>query len=888
THPLSGPRCWVLAPGELIAGPGTTRARAGHGLAGTATPGPPPRQPSAPADPTSPDHAAAQPGGDTASHHRPARTTTLDWLRGTLTALLHADGVSAEDDYFALGGNSIIAVQLVDLVAERYGVRPKLVEIYQHPRVGDFARYLDEALPTPDPGPHHCRHDPAPPPPPAAATPAGGTDRRGLPRLPPVEPGDELVLSFGQERMWFHHQLDPNTTLYNLPTTGRVRGELDIDALRQTWEDLAQRHEVLRSNFVESADGPVLVLRPMLGDFLHVVDVSGTADPVAAARPVVRAAADHVFDLAKDPLVRVLIVRLGEEDHVVQTTMHHAVNDGASPGIFRAEVNDFYRARRAGREHRFPPLPVQYRDYARWQRKLDADGLLDHELDYWRATLRGAPRLDLPLDHPRPASRDYSGAISPFTVPPDVAQRLRALARRESVTLFVVLLAAWYLLLARLSRQRDITVGTPTAGRGRPELWGLVGFFNGTVALRADLSDGPALPELLTRVRDIVLGALEHQEIPFDRVVNDLGGARDLSRNPLFDVFFIHQEQPAIQPIGDSPVEFFDERTVENLFGGLPPGTSKFDLTLVTSDREGEDTISGCLEYSTELFDGGTIAGWAVAYQQLLAGLAAAVDAHDPFGTLSKLLPAGSPGGRTPNAGQPATAALDAWTRVLRDRSANIQRRLSRTPGTRPPADPVPVVERHERRVPADVVRRARDLHPDDEDLFLTVLAASQVALARRHDQRDVLVGVAGADTSAPAPVRLRVHDDHTFRELVGRTTVAVEGVTGGTVRADLLADRLDLAVNSLPDLFDLRHQRLHRDGPPPRVGLDGLTLSSGVTTGGELVLLVERCGGSTGHDRAKALADDLADLLPALVREPGQPLRDHPLPDHRTRPGSR
>ncbi|WP_280335311.1 condensation domain-containing protein [Nocardia wallacei] len=559
-HPLHGTRCWVELP---------TAAR-------PAAPTTDPAAPSTPASPADPD----------------------EWLRAELRELLHSETeIASEDDYFDLGGNSIIAVQLVERVAETYGFRPKLLDVYERPKVADFAALLRDGAA------------------PAAAAHAAA--------LPPITRTDELVMSSGQERMWFHHQLVPDTTLYNYPVVNTLRGPVDVAAVRGTFEDFAERHEPLRYNLVEVDGKPAVRVRSSLGDFFRVVDVSGTPDPIAAARELIRDATQTPFDLARDPLVRVLLVTLAPDEHVLQVTCHHCVTDGATPGILAREIPELYAARRAGRAAALAPLPVRYRDYAAWHRELTESGALDHELRYWVHLLRDAPKLRLPTDFPRPPRKTFVGDLEPFTVPAELLARSRAVAKREAVSLFVVLLSALYLLLARRSGQRDLVIGTPTTGRTRREIEGLVGFFNSTVALRANLSGPATVADLLERVRAIVLGALEHQEIPFERVVNALGDQRDLSRTPLFDVLYVHQELPGMgNPLGPGATEVFDlDHSIQNAFGGLPAGTAKFDLSLITYDRSDEYDMLACFEYSTELFTRQTAAGFAAAYLETLAEL---------------------------------------------------------------------------------------------------------------------------------------------------------------------------------------------------------------------------------------------------------------------------
>ncbi|MEU2257058.1 condensation domain-containing protein [Nocardia xishanensis] len=520
------------------------------------------------------------------------------WLRRTLAELLYTDEEIDEDaDYFALGGNSLIAVQLVDRIEETYGFRPKLLDIYERPRLADFAELL-------------------------ATGRAGDTERAPIPAL---VAHDEPVMSSGQERMWFHHQFDPRTTLYNYPVVQLLRGPIDPDALHGTFDDLIERHEPLRYNFAEVDGVAVLRIRDRLDGYFRRVDVSAEPDPLAAARALVHAAATEPFDLAEDALLRVLLITVGPDTHVLQSTCHHAVTDGATPTILGRELPELYAARREGRPHRLPPLPIRYRDYAAWHRALLASSALDHELDYWRDTLADAPVLRLPTDFPRPERKTYVGDLHPFTIPAALLTDLRALAGRESVSLFVVLLSAFYLTLARYSGQRDIVVGTPTTGRGRREFQDLIGYFNSTVALRTDFTADTALPDLLTRVRSVVFGALEHQEIPFDRVVNAVAPQRDLSRTPLFDVLYIHQVTPRMERIDEAGAELFDlDHAAGNEFGGLPTGTAKFDLTLVTFEYTDDvpRDVGACLEFSTELFTTQTVAAIGDAFLGILTAMA--------------------------------------------------------------------------------------------------------------------------------------------------------------------------------------------------------------------------------------------------------------------------
>ncbi|WP_200300905.1 condensation domain-containing protein [Streptomyces adelaidensis] len=629
-HPFTGVRCWARPLGEVLSFDEVLRRPTAQAPVPAPVPAP------APAPAPAAEEPVRAPGGRGTEESR----TVLGWLRDTLVELLHADEVPADADYFSIGGNSVIALQLVERVRVRHGVRLKLADIYDHPVVSSLAQAIDDRVP----------HAPTPRSPGAADAPTGPVVPE-VPdaELPPIVPGGEPVLSYGQERMWFHHQLDPTTTLYNLPGASRYRGPLDVERFRLAWEDLARRHEVLRSNFVEADGRPELVIRPELGDFFTYLDVVGEDAPETAAGAVVAAATRWVFDIAAEPLVRVTVVRLGDDDHIVCWCMHHAVNDGWAPQIHMRELLEFYTARLENRAPDVEPLPVRYADYARWQRELVAGSRLDGELSYWHEQLSDPPTLELPTDRPRPGRRDFAGTTHGFTIPGALVQRLREVGAQETATLFMVLLTALKVLLARWSGQRDIVVGTPTIGRSRPELWDLLGFFNNTVALRSDLSGDPSFRELLRQVRGVVLGALDHQEIPFDEVVREVAADRDPSRNPLFDVMYVHQTLPPAAAFGEIVLGPAHAPEILPHFPGLPPGTAKFDLSMVVGELADQDELVVMMEYATRLFDAGTISAMSEAFLELLHAVA------DNEDTSYGDLPGGPPPATGPVADRPDT-----------------------------------------------------------------------------------------------------------------------------------------------------------------------------------------------------------------------------------------
>ncbi|BAH50170.1 condensation domain-containing protein [Rhodococcus opacus] len=762
-HPLRGSRCWFDLPGR-------------PDWSGT------------------PDGAAAEPGP------RPvpaAPEDSLDWLQATLRELLHTErDVDAEDDYFDLGGNSLIGMQLVDRVSDRYGVRPKLIDLYERPKVADFAALL-----------------------------ADGTSAAG--GLPPITPRGRHVMSFGQVRMWFHHQLDAPTTIYNLPMVSDLHGPIDESAVRGMWDDLAARHRVLLSNYVEVDGEPELRIRDSLGDFFRTADVSGEHDPVAAARALVSEAASAPFDLATDPLVRALLIRLGPDEHVLQVTTHHSVNDGGSPRIFEQELPALYAARRAGRPADLAPLPVQYWDYALWQRELIASAALDSELEYWKRVLDDVPLLRLPTDFPRPERKNFTGAFHTFTVSDTLTRSLRDVARRESVSLFVVLLSAFYLLMASRSHQRDLVVGTPTTGRNRPELSGMIGYFNSTVALRADLSGEPSISELCARVRDVVLGALEHQEIPFDRVVTALTGDRDLSRTPLFDVCHVHQELPALQSQHGLTETLFDQDDPAAIaFGGVPSGTAKFDLTLVTTERGGEDGMAAGLEFSTELFTEQTAAALCAEYVRILDGVVEATRTQP----ISLFLTDAAP---TPE------------SRLLAPPLVPADRPRQPSTGAEPPSYSTARVT-----APLD----GQPGHPE-------LLAAWLTLLAWYTAQDEVAAGTVAGPGRPPRLVAVDLSGEPTYPELVE------------TVRGELSADprAADSAVQHFPVRCDgERDGGDNRAGPSP-VEL-GLSWTRGPTA---LTLELDYATDLFDRSTATAMLTDLRRLLAGLEAHPDLPTQE-------------
>jgi amino acid adenylation domain-containing protein len=416
-------------------------------------------------------------------------------------------------------------------------------------------------------------------------------------------------LSFSQERLWFLDQYQPGSAFYNVPVALSLAGPLDVPALHASLNEIVRRHEVLRTTFAVRDGQPVQVIAsaqsvPLpLTDLQHLPD----NDRTAAAQRHASAEAQRPFDLAQGPLFRAGLLRLAPQEHMLLFTMHHSVTDGWSLGVLVRELAALYLAFCAGRPSPLPALPLQYADYAVWQRQWLQGEVLERQLAYWEERLTGLPVFNLPTDRPRPAAQRFRGAAQTFAIAPPGRDRLQALARQEGVTPYMVLLAAFQVVLGRYSGQEDIVVGTPVANRSRAELEGLIGFFVNTLVLRTELSGNPSFRQVLRRVREAALGAYAHPDLPFEKLVAEVQPVRDPSRNPLFQVMFALQN-----PLKESLK--LPDLQISRM--PIPTTTTQFDLSLVL--RETPHGLLGWLEHDTDLFDEATAQRMAAVYQRLL------------------------------------------------------------------------------------------------------------------------------------------------------------------------------------------------------------------------------------------------------------------------------
>ena len=428
-------------------------------------------------------------------------------------------------------------------------------------------------------------------------------------------PGDRnLSLSFAQQRLWFLNQLEPDSPVYNQFKALKLRGRLNREALQKALDTIVERHEVLRTTFLTVDDKPAQVIHEPGTVELTAIDLTGI--PIEQREEALqRFMGDFThrpFDLEKDWPLRAVLIRLTGTEHILLVVMHHIASDGWSNNILFRELSALYEAFCQGKSSPLEDLPIQYADYAVLQKEWLQGEVLQQQLSYWEKQLKDLSPLELPTDHPRPALLGHLGRTKTFQFPGALAQDLKNLSRQEGVTLFMTLLAAFQTLLHRYTGQDDIVVGSPIAGRTRVEVEGLIGFFVNTLVLRNDLSGNPTFRELLARVRKNALDAYTHQEVPFEKLVEELQPERDLSRNPFFQVMFQLRNYPAQSvSLGDVNIEEYE-------FGS---DIAKFDLSVGL--RDDVTGLTGSVEYRTDLFDQTTIERMIGHFQTLLEGIVA-------------------------------------------------------------------------------------------------------------------------------------------------------------------------------------------------------------------------------------------------------------------------
>ncbi|HEY0172749.1 MAG TPA: condensation domain-containing protein, partial [Pyrinomonadaceae bacterium] len=533
--------------------------------------------------------AEAGEGGEAAGAREASETERA--LAGVWAEVLGAAEVGRGDNFFELGGHSLLATLVVMRVEELFGVEVPLRAVFEAPTVAQFASLID-------------------------ARKEAEEQETETGRIPRVSREQPLPLSFAQQRLWFLDRLSPETASYNVPVAYRIKGRLDAGALERSLNRIVERHEVLRTTIALAGGEPVQVVSPHSRLTLQLTDLGDVppSERLARARAEVEEEGRRPFDLERGPVIRARLLRLGPEEHVLAFTMHHIVSDALSFGVFVRELSAFYEAEAGGAEARLPELPVQYADYAAWQRGWLQGEELERQLGYWRGQLAGAPTvLELPADRPRPKMQTSRGAFERFEISADVISKLGDLSRQEGATLFMTLLAAFGVLLSRHAGQKDFLVGAPIANRGQKELEGLIGFFANTLVLRNRVEDGASFRALVRQAREVCLGAYAHQDVPFEKLVEELQPERDLSRPPLFQVAFALQNSPSDSPhLPGLSLERFRADT----------HTAKFEL-LLNLFRKGEgEGVAGGFEYNADLFDAETIERLVKHFQTLLRNLA--------------------------------------------------------------------------------------------------------------------------------------------------------------------------------------------------------------------------------------------------------------------------
>jgi amino acid adenylation domain-containing protein len=535
--------------------------------------------------------------GSTEAYVAP-RTAVEEILVGVWSNVIGIEPIGVHDSFFELGGHSLLATQLLSRVNKALNVELPLRSLFESPTVEEQARQVAAA--------RQLQH---------------GTQASPI---KPVSRKERLPLSFAQQRLWFLDRLQPGCVFYNLPIAVHLKGELNIGALQRTVDEITRRHEVLRTRF-ETLDGkPFQAIVPPRAAVLAQVDLSGSPEQQQWARVQQWIDEDsrRPFDLEAGPLLRVKLLRLGPEDHVALFTIHHIIADGGSLALLVHEVATLYEAFSTNKQSPLPELKVQYADYAVWQRDYLNDGVLEKQLDYWRNKLAGAPRtVNLQADYSRPEVQSYRGAALSQSLSTSLSDELKKLSKREGVTLFMTLLAAFKALIYCNTRLEDIVLGSPITNRNQLELEELIGLFANTLVLRTDLSGNPSFIDLLARVRETTLEAYANQDLPFEKLVDELSPERNLSHNPLFQVAFtldnassVREELPGIT------FRYLD----------TPISTVQFDLILHMVDTA--KGLHSSLQYSTDLFSEASIRRLLTQFEKLLELVAA-----QPHATLDEL-----------------------------------------------------------------------------------------------------------------------------------------------------------------------------------------------------------------------------------------------------------
>lgn len=513
------------------------------------------------------------------------RTPTEEMVAQVWQQTLNLEEIGVYDIFFEQGGDSILATQILSSIRQLFQVELPIRDLFENPTISGLAESITKS-----------QH----------------RDRPILPLLPTSHEGNSRILSFAQQRSWFLDQLTPQNPFYNMPKAMRLTGQLNGSALKQALSEIIRRHETLRTAFASINGKPVSIVAPELSLELPLIDLQTwpTSERESEAQRLLILEGRRPFDLTHGPLIRAILLRLDKEEHILLLTMHHIVSDGWSTGVLLRELAALYPAFCAGKPSPLPELPIQYGDFAAWQREWLQGDMFETHLAYWKRQLNALPVLELPTDRPRPAIQTVKGASMLFELPQDLSRGIESLSKQEGVTLFMFLLAAFKILLYRYSHQDDIVIGSPIANRNRAEIEGLIGFFANMLVLRTKLSGNPSFRDILKRVREVALEAYEHQDFPFEKLVEELQPERDLSRTPLFQVVFALQNAPrhALQLPGLALGSLVIDK-----------GTATYDLNMALWKTS--DGLKGRIEYNTDLFDTTTITRMVNHFQHLLESI---------------------------------------------------------------------------------------------------------------------------------------------------------------------------------------------------------------------------------------------------------------------------
>jgi acyl transferase domain-containing protein len=571
TYPFERQRYWIEAPRNEAVSPATTNSvAAGVTEAVIATP---------------------QPNGHSTSSLNEIQTR----VAGIWSDVLGQTSIDIDDSFFDLGGDSLLATQVHSRLKQAFPVNISLQQLFEHQTLRQAAELVEQTM-------------------------QGETRSEEYLPVQPVPRNGRLPLSFAQEWFWLLDQLQPGSAAYNLPAAVRLEGPLKVEALHRSFTEIVRRHEILRTKFQVIDGQPTQIIAPAGPLSFPIVDL---ADITPAAREriageLIAAEVSRPFDLSVAPMIRTCLLRLGEEDHIALCTVHHIAFDAWSGGVLIKELSVLYDAFAKEEPSSLAELPIQYADYASWQRQFLQGEVLEKQLSYWQAQLSGAPPLlQLPTDRPRSAAPSYRGAREPFSLPTELAARLKELSRREGVTLFMLLLAAFQILLGRYSKQDDVCVGMSIAGRNRVEFEGLIGCFLNTLVLRAQLPANLRFRELLRRVRETTLQAYAHQELPFEKLIEVLKPERNASYMPLYQVLLdvINTPGQAVETPGLT-------------LSPMVSDTATAKLDLLMDVWESDNALGGLVEYKTDLFNRETIVKLLGNFETLLSSIVAEPDAR--------------------------------------------------------------------------------------------------------------------------------------------------------------------------------------------------------------------------------------------------------------------